>query len=399
MFRILVVATYDSFLKSGINLAKRISHSKIDIAIQYVKKHQLSMRQLEECEADKFHILDFHTLKDSDFSNYDIVIISLGNIASNQLIIRLHLLEKRPLMISCFSGVIFGNAESILFRINADILLVNNEYDRRIAQNIADEYNLNTSIINYGLVNIDTSFHKLPKTGKNLFFIDQVKVPSLKSERRYVLDKLIELARQNPDYCIFLKTRLSKNEITVHNDVFPYTTLLRDKKDIPENFRLFNDPIEIAFTQMSACISFSSSVALEAIYYGIPTYIIKDLGISERFYNPAFLQSGLLTSFDDLQGLSEFSNCINPQWFDMQVRFKEERDKLLNELIKRLFFLNRNIKKTSFSSFPIPQKNLLYRKFRKLLVSPRSFFRDTKFIRNLKNSHTNFNILRIKRKK
>ncbi|WP_409046434.1 DUF6716 putative glycosyltransferase [Mannheimia haemolytica] len=39
---------------------------------------------------------------------------------------------------------------------------------------------------------------------------------------------------------------------------------------------------------MDICISFSSTSVLEAIYYGIPTYIIKDLGIRESLYNPPF---------------------------------------------------------------------------------------------------------------
>ncbi|HGO5855285.1 TPA: DUF6716 putative glycosyltransferase, partial [Mannheimia haemolytica] len=156
-YRVLVVATYDSFLKAGVNVARRIMHSHIDIAIQYVKKRQLSMRQLSESGADKYQILDFRLLSDYDFSKYDIVVVSLGNIASIRLIDRLNMLDVRPLIISCFSGVIFGNTESISARIHSDILLTNNESDLVVAKNIAKEYNLDTKIINYGLVNIDTS--------------------------------------------------------------------------------------------------------------------------------------------------------------------------------------------------------------------------------------------------
>ncbi|HDL1635175.1 TPA: hypothetical protein PWW78_002507, partial [Mannheimia haemolytica] len=183
-------------------------------------------------------------------------------------------------------GSIFGNAESISSRINSDILLVNNESDRNIAQSIASEYGLETTILNYGLINLDLSFQRNKKSGKNIFFIDQVKIPQLKTEREYVLEKLLELARSKPDYSVFLKTRLYGNEITVHKDQYPYAHLLRNKKNIPTNFSLYNDSIEVAFQEMDICISFSSTSVLEAIYYGIPTYIIKDLGIRESLYNP-----------------------------------------------------------------------------------------------------------------
>lgn len=157
-YKILVVATYDSFLKVGVNVARRIENSNIDIAIQYVKKNQLSKRQLMESGADNYSVFDYSHLHDADFLNYDLVVIALGNIASQRLIYRLHSIKNRPLMIGCFSGVIFGNAESIFARINTDILLTNNESDRYIAQAIADEYCLGTKILNYGLINLELDF-------------------------------------------------------------------------------------------------------------------------------------------------------------------------------------------------------------------------------------------------
>ncbi|GAB1669294.1 DUF6716 putative glycosyltransferase [Mannheimia haemolytica] len=391
-YRVLVVATYDSFLKAGVNVARRIVHSHIDIAIQYVKKRQLSMRQLSESGADKYQILDFRLLSDCDFSKYDIVVVSLGNIASIRLIDRLNMLDVRPLIISCFSGVIFGNTESISARIHSDILLTNNESDLVVAKNIAKEYNLDTKIINYGLVNIDTSLFdfRFRKNSKNLFFIDQVKIPTSKKDREYILDKLLDLARNNPSYCIFLKTRLYKNEITVHKESFSYSKLLNKNKDIPSNFFLFHDSIESAFPKMSACISFSSSVALEAIYYGIPTYIVKDLGISEKLYNPSFIESGLFIYLDELNEISEFSNYPNLEWFKLHISFDKDRDNILNNLIDNLIPLEKNRKTLPYLyRTTVKPKKLLYRKLRKLVISPKSFFQDAKLIRNFKKRKSN----------
>lgn len=384
-YKILVVATYDSFLKVGINLAKRINHSSIEVAIQYVKKNQLSVRQLVESGANNYRVFDYKILNNSDFSEYDIVIAALGNIASQKLITRLYSLNNRPLIITCFSGVIFGNAESISSRINSDILLVNNESDRNIAQSIASEYGLETTILNYGLINLDLNFERNNKSGKNIFFIDQVKIPELKIEREYVLEKLLELARNKPDYRIFLKTRLYENEITVHKEQYPYAHLLRNKKNIPGNFSLYNDSIEVALHEMDACISFSSTSALEAIYYGIPTYIIKDLGISERFYNLPFIDSGLFVFLDELNEISEFSNTLNSVWYDKQVYFNKDRDKILNDIIDKRVVLEKSRNQLpSVCNCSVQRGRPFYRKLRKLINSPKSFFQDANIIRTLK---------------
>ncbi|MEG9476345.1 DUF6716 putative glycosyltransferase [Mannheimia indoligenes] len=383
-YKILVVATYDSFLKVGINLAQRLNHSMIEIAIQYVKKNQLSVRQLVESGANNYRVFDYQTLNNSDFSEYDIVIVALGNIASQKLITRLYSLKNRPLIITCFSGVIFGNAESISARINADILLVNNEFDRDIAQSIASEYGLKTTILNYGLINLDLNFQRNEGSGKNIFFIDQVKIPELKTEREYVLEKLLNLARNNPDYRIFLKTRLYGSEITVHKEQYPYAHLLKNKKNIPSNFNLFNDSIEVALKEMDACISFSSTSALEAIYYGISTYIIKDLGIRESFYNHPFLQSGLLTYFNELDNLNDLSKIPQKDWFDKQLSFSLNRDYILNNIIDELVYEPRLILPLNYK-VQEKHKRGVYPKFRKLLRSPKLFFLDSAIIKKLKN--------------
>ncbi|EEY13284.1 DUF6716 putative glycosyltransferase [Mannheimia haemolytica] len=382
-YKILVVSTYDSFLKVGINLARRINHSSIEVAIQYVKKNQLSIRQLVESGANNYRVFDYKILNNSDFSKYDIVIAALGNIASQKLITRLYSLNKKPLIITCFSGSIFGNAESISSRINSDILLVNNESDRNIAQSIASEYGLETTILNYGLINLDLSFQRNKKSGKNIFFIDQVKIPQLKTEREYVLEKLLELARSKPDYSVFLKTRLYGNEITVHKDQYPYAHLLRNKKNIPTNFSLYNDSIEVAFQEMDICISFSSTSALEAIYYGIPTYIIKDLGIRESLYNPPFLQSGLLTDFSQLDSLEQFLQIPNKDWFDKQIKFTQDRDKELNNIIDQLVFLPRTILSINYKLTGITNKRF-YPKFSKFFRSPKNFFLDSVIMEKFK---------------
>lgn len=195
---------------------------------------------------------------------------------------------------------------------------------------------------------------------------------------------MLDLARNNPNYNVIIKTRLYGNEITVHKDQYPYVELLKNKRNIPSNFSLYNDSIESAFSEMDACISLSSSAALEAVYYGIPTYIIKDLGISERFYNPPFLQSGLFITFEELGKLTQFLQCVNENWFEKQIWFNPNRNAILNEIVEDLISkprLSLNLQK----NYIISSKRKFYPKLKKLFRSPKLFFLDSRLLKKLKS--------------
>ncbi|WP_326845036.1 DUF6716 putative glycosyltransferase [Mannheimia haemolytica] len=69
----------------------------------------------------------------------------------------------------------------------------------------------------------------------------------MKTEREYVLEKLLELARSKPDYSVFLKTRLYGNEITVHKDQYPYAHLLRNKKIFLQILVYIMIPLKLLF--------------------------------------------------------------------------------------------------------------------------------------------------------
>ncbi|AGQ38859.1 hypothetical protein J450_06995 [Mannheimia haemolytica D171] len=134
---------------------------------------------------------------------------------------------------------------------------------------------------------------------------------------------------------------------------------------------------------MDICISFSSTSVLEAIYYGIPTYIIKDLGIRESLYNPPFLQSGLLTDFSQLDSLEQFLQIPNKDWFDKQIKFTQDRDKELNNIIDQLVFLPRTILSINYKLTGITNKRF-YPKFSKFFRSPKNFFLDSVIMEKFK---------------
>lgn len=387
MLKILVIATYDSFVKSGIKLAKRLSNN-IDVAIQKIKNNQLSIRQIKESNLDNYNYLDYRSLSDTDFNKYDVIIVAIGNAASRAFTERFLKIysnkTQRPITISIFPGVIFGHTESILSRIHFDIVLANNENDTNIINEIAKIYNLSVTVINYGLVNIDNSIEKIKDRKQklyNLFFIDQVKIPESREERKFLIDQLINLAQKRPDYHVYLKTRVINKELTVHKNKYSYAKLLSGYHSLPKNLSIFEGSMDEAYSLMDMCLSFSSTVSIEALYYKIPSFIIADLGINNKLYNYPFIGSDIFITFNELINNPKIQYNVRENWYKKNVFFIEERDILLKNTISNLKHLNRKltIPETLFGgNFQVKKRsNKLIRKVRKFIISPRLFFVDS----------------------
>lgn len=387
MDKILVIATYDSFVKSGIKLAQRLCDD-IDIAIQHTKKNQLSQRQIQESHLDKFRHVDYRTLKDSDFDRYSVIIIAAGNANSRTFAKRFMQIYAgkiaRPITIAIFPGLIWGQAESILSRIHFDIILANSEYDKNITKNLINQYKLPTRVINYGLINIEKNQRTI-HNHNSIFFIDQVKIPETKQERQFTLNKLIELAQKRPDYHVYLKRRVINNELTVHKDKHSYSELLSKYPTLPENFSLFDGSIDEAYRIMGTCLSFSSSVSIEALHYDIPSFVLSDLGVNDKLYNYPFVGSGMFISIDELIQNRGIRPSIQQDWFTQHVFFDEQRDSHLRSIITeiKLSMQELIVPETLFGGsfrFTLTRKTI-FRKLRKFIVSPKLFFIDSKLFK------------------
>lgn len=165
-------------------------------------------------------------------------------------------------------------------------------------------------------------------------------------------------------------------EKTIHSSQFSYLSLLKNKL-LPSNFTLSSEPVEELYKRMDLCITFSSTIVFEAIYYGIPCSIIKDLGIRSNLANRVFLNSGLFLSFDEIN-LGKRKR-MEFYWFDKNINFDSERDLILNETIDRLLE-EQHIDLPLFSvlfgrGFRFKRKSSIKRKF---LFYPKLFFIDSK---------------------
>lgn len=339
MNNILVIATYDSFLRTGLSVAENIENAIIDIAIRTTASNQLSENQLKYILKNKKYNLFYFFMNDYkkiDYNSYDIIILSAGNefIKSffNFYLFNSLINKKRIITISLFPGVIFGDIDSIASRMNADILLCNNKIDYDIACKIKKVYKTKTNIMLYGFPILKKlNLTNAPKN--SIYFFEQVKIPETYTDRYYLITKLVEYASRNPDRMVYIKPRVAPNEKTVHINHYPMEKLLKDyesKNKIPTNLLITYKSIEECFYNMKLGITLSSTVAIEAIYNKIPMAIISDFGLRKDFANSEFLESGCLVSFDDLE---KKELIVSSYWYDRMIYFPENRVKLFNELL------------------------------------------------------------------
>ncbi len=347
MKKVLLLATYDSFLRTGLVVSEAINNSDIDIFIRTTASNQLSKEQLSSIFKGKKYNCSYFFMseyKKINYNKYDIIVLSAGNAFIKDFFIfysQSNLITKDNIItISLFPGVIFGDIDSIASRMNVDILLCNNKIDYEIAKSIKETYNLNTHLLLYGFP-IIKKIESFKKVRENIYFFEQVKIPETYSDRFYLLSKLIEYAFKNPNEKIYIKPRVARNEKTVHINKYPMEKLLEEyaKNNILPNNLLFTyKSIEACFSDMQLGITLSSTVAIEAIYNSIPMAIISDFGLRNDFANKDFLGSGCLVSFDNLakQDLE-----VPSDWYDNMVAFPKNRNIELNKLLLNITSQNK----------------------------------------------------------
>jgi len=352
MKKILLLATYDSFLKTGLSIANAINIAEIDIYIRTTAANQISKKQLESIYDGKDYFYKFFFMdeyRNIDYNKYDIIILSAGNefiksffafFLSSSSIDR-----EKIITISLFPGVIFGDIDSIAARMNVDILLCNNQIDYDIAKSIQEKFNFDNEILLYGFP-IIKEIKKFREKRDKIYFFEQVKIPEEYTDRYYLVKKLVEYAEAHPHEVIYIKPRVRLDEKTVHINKYPLEKILKtyaSKNTVPENLFFTYDSIEECFSDMKLGLTISSTVAIEAMYYHIPMGLISDFGIRKEFANQDFLESGCLISFDEI-GKKEPN--VNDAWYKSRISFPSNRNNILNSSIEKKLInpKNRNSK-------------------------------------------------------
>ncbi|MFE0703258.1 DUF6716 putative glycosyltransferase [Streptomyces sp. NPDC058872] len=210
-------------------------------------------------------------------------------------------LQRRPVIVTGYVGVVYEKlTDGLLLRHGADVVLANSRHDAERFRAVYEGVGAGADAVVEAALPFLGGSPYAPRADRDvLVFAAQPSVPATRSERAYVLRRLIGHARLHPEREVLLKLRSKPGEHTTHLEEFPFQKLVREL-DPPHNFRLVYGHMGEVLDRTDLLVTVSSTAALEALHRRIPTAILTDLGVREVLGNHHFVGSGLLTSFDRL---------------------------------------------------------------------------------------------------
>ncbi|GAA4081779.1 DUF6716 putative glycosyltransferase [Nonomuraea soli] len=136
-------------------------------------------------------------------------------------------------------------------------------------------------------------------SGSKVVFATQAKVPVAREERERILLALAELAAARPELEVVVKLRALEGERQTHNERHPYQRLWRELGE-PGRLTFAAGPMGEHLAGAAGFVTVSSTAALEAIAWRVPSLVLDDFGVSAEMINLVFEGSGLLGDLGDL---------------------------------------------------------------------------------------------------
>lgn len=207
----------------------------------------------------------------------------------------------RPLTIAGYPGVILREKLSgFTNRCGCDFVLLNSSAELEEYRRFCLNYGLSA----HGARLFGYAFPPFRKERnkriQRVLFVEQAVIPSSLRERLYLAKQLALYASSHSDREIIIKPRLVPGEKSIFTTKYHMEYLLKLLPSLPANLHVDYSDIQKLLEETDLCLTLSSSVALQSMWYGIPTGIICDFGIRSEYGTDFFRESGCLVSFDDL---------------------------------------------------------------------------------------------------
>lgn len=321
--RVAVIATFDSFLKAAVPYARYFESRGAHVrhTLLFAREGQISRAQSEGIGVP-FHTLDVQPLERlasrEALEREDVLLLAADGQRTRRFLVRFHDAfrgaRRRPLVVVFYPGLIFRfHFEGMTSRMGADALCLSSPHDLSLYESALAALGLeNTNALALGLASIPSAEERADHVVRcegPVLFAGQPTVPAGEAERRYVVEQLAALAERHPDVRWQIKPRLRRGETTLHRVDHHYEDLLeglasgRSKvrgRRAPSNLEVTHRPIDALLRECRACLTFSSTAALEAVALGVPTRVLTDVGLHENIGNQFFLGSGLYGTLADL---------------------------------------------------------------------------------------------------
>ncbi|WP_179816286.1 DUF6716 putative glycosyltransferase [Allostreptomyces psammosilenae] len=347
--RIDVFADSDSRWKWGALLARQID-GDAELHAHFLRGRATpTRRQLEEVGVRPDFAREVtmaELLADSGLRTADVVILAGvgGTIAS-----ALHGLRRawgdaprRPVVVTGYVGVVYEKlTDGLLLRAGADVVLANSAADvdrfRAVYEPLGVDPDsvVRTALPFLGGAPYEPAASERGERRYTVCFVTQPSSPADRAERMYLIRRAAEHARRHPERDVLVKLRSRPGEHTTHIEEYPYQHLVRRLPNgAPPNLQLVYGNMSDVLDRTDLCVTVSSTAALEAMYRGIPTAVLTDLGVREVLGNHQFVGSGCATSWDAIDAGA--APVADPAWLRRHGVDDDEPFRALRERIGEL---------------------------------------------------------------
>lgn len=238
----------------------------------------------------------------------------------------------RPLTITGYPGIILREKLSgFANRCGCDVVLLNSPADLQEYRRFCAHYGITCDgarLFGYAFPPVQL---ERKERLQRVLFVEQSAIPASLRERLYLIHQLAAYASRHPDREIIIKPRLVPGEKSLFTTKYHLEFLIQSLPDVPKNMRVDYGDIQQLLQTADLCLTISSSVALQSMWYGIPTGIIRDFGIRDEYGTDFFRESGCLCSFEDL--MTDKLPRLNREWFTQNFAYYDKTRNFLPDSI------------------------------------------------------------------
>jgi hypothetical protein len=264
-----------------------------------------------------------------DLRGFDVVVAGLGGRDLNELCGDIFKSpENKPLIVALYPGLVHEKQlESFISKSWADVVLVNSKKDYLICSKLYGSLGVNASILNSGALwcgNASSLKESKVLVKPKIVFFEQAVVPRSKDDRTSLAFGLITFAKRFPEVDLVIKLRKSLLLKQPHEAEYDLKMLiLNSLHKKPDNLLFSEEAVVDEIPGSLACITVSSSAAIESILMGVPTFFINDFNDDSCNGGELFEDSNLNVLLNDFS--PNLKLAVNRSWSDYIISDPQEK--------------------------------------------------------------------------
>lgn len=322
--RTLLITDSDSYVKWGASLSGQIPAGWQARLVVLRGNAQPSRRQIAEALAGtRFDVPDAELVGRDELTRIlirwrpDVVVAAARGMAVQAVGEVMVRSGVRPVVVSGLPGIsVPVLAPGLRYRRCADVFVVHSHRELREFRAADDAHRFELATMPY--LHARVVDDGMSPERDRIVFAAQAMVPASRTDRLWMLQRLVETARSHPHLTVVVKVRAHEGEPQTHVEELPYDDLLVELVeagvDVPRNLVIEGGAMAWHLRRAVGLATISSTALLEAVAAGVPCVAIDDFGVGRRQINSVLVGSGLLGSTQRL--VSGSFRHPTPEWLD-----------------------------------------------------------------------------------